>query len=152
MYEAFYIVRVREDWYQLHIKDTHYCLGAGNSLEPLVGTVKRLVKKYRTKERLLRALNKLEDKGKVCDSVLPIYKEYYNTLSGHFDSLVKNTVKEALDEIKEDSTFNRVKKRLRTIKLKDTDTTEPPIPTVIEDYKCKAKRPKVLKRSKRLGI
>ena len=152
MYDVFYIVKVREDWYQLHVKDTHYCLGAGKSLEPLLRTVKRLVKKYRTKDRLLRGLSKLEDGGVVNDKTITIYKEYYNTLSGFYSDLVKSTVKEALDEIKEDSTFNRVKRRLKTIKLQDTNTTEPLTLPVVEDYECKAKRPKVLKRSKRLGI
>lgn len=152
MYDVFYIVKVREDWYQLHIKDTHYCLGAGKSLEPLLRTVKRLVKKYRTKDRLLRGLSKLEDGGKVSEKTIGVYIEYYNTLSGFYSDLVKSTVKEAQDEVKEDSTFNRVKKRLRTIKLQDNNTTEPPTPTVIEDYECKAKRPKVLKKNRRLGI
>lgn len=148
MYDVFYIVEVGENWYHLHIKDTHYCLGATHDLEALKRTIKRLVKKYRTKERLMRGLAQMEDKGKVNENMTKIYAELYAGLHHYYDEVVKITVKEALEEVKQDSTFNRVKKRLKTVTHEVLTTThEPEI-----EVKLVMKRPKILKKGKCLSI
>lgn len=148
MYDVFYIVEVRENWYQLHIKDTHYCLGATYDLEALKRTIKRLVKKYRTKERLMRGLSQMEDQGKVNENMTKIYTELYTGLHHYYDEVVKTTVKEALEEVKQDSTFNRVKKRLKTVTHEVLTTTPEPETEV----KPVMKRPKILKKGKCLSI
>lgn len=151
MFEVFYLVEVREGWYRLHIKDTHYCLGATHDLSALLGTVKRLVKKYRTKDRLLKALSQMEDKGRVSEKTFEVYSTQYESLHHYFDGQVKSTVKEALEEVKQDSTFNKVKKRLRPVcstGVTTKTTTRPEEVTQVIENRSKviAKRPKVVKR------
>lgn len=125
MYEVFYIIQVREDWYRLHIKDTHYCLGATHNLSALLETVKRLVKKYRTKDRLLKALSQMEDKGHVSEKTFEVYSTQYEALHHYFDGLVKTTVKEALEEVKQNSTFNTVRRKLKKVSTPTVDTSFP---------------------------
>ena len=149
MYEVFYIIETQEDWYQLCVKGTHYVLYSGSDLDCLLETLKRLVKKYRYKERLMKALSKTEDKGQVNEKTMTVYEDWYNELSHHYDGLVKRTVKEALEEAKQDSTFNKVKKRLKVMTTYKEDT--PPAPKKEEEV-LTVKRPKVLKKRKCLTV
>lgn len=115
MTKAFYIVQIREDWYRLHLTSTHYCLGACPNIEPLLRTVKRLTKKYRTEQKLLRGLSHMEDRGLVNDSTREVYEQDYLAYHReHHDTVVK-TVREALDEVKFDTPFHRAMKRTRRL-------------------------------------
>ena len=115
MTKAFYIVQIREDWYRLHLTSTHYCIGGGIDLQPLLNTVTRLTKKYRTESRLLKGLSMTEDKGLISEKTKDFYEEDYNSLSQSFEDLVKTTVKKALDEVKFDTPFHRAMKRTRRL-------------------------------------
>lgn len=57
-------------------------------------------------------------------------------------------MKEALEEVKQDSTFNRVKKRLKTVTHEVLITTPEPE----TEMKPVTKRPKILKKGKCLSI
>ena len=149
MYELFYIIETQEGWYQLCVKGTHYVLSSGSDLDQILMTLKGLVKKYRTKERLMRALSKTEDKGQVNEKTMTVYEDWYNELSHHYDHLVNRTVKEGLEEAKQDSTFNKVKKRLKVMTTYKEDT--PPAPKKEEEV-LTVKRPKVLKKRKCLTV
>lgn len=149
MYELFYIIETQEGWYQLCVKGTHYVLSSGSDLDKILMTLKGLVKKYRTKERLMRALSKTEDKGQVSEKTMTVYEDWYEELSHHYDHLVKRTVKEGLEEAKQDSTFNKVKKRLKVMTTYKEDT--PPAPKKEEEV-LTVKRPKVLKKMKCLTV
>lgn len=138
MTKAFYIVKTREDWYRLHLTSTHYCLGGGLDLQPLLNTVARLTKKYRTESRLLKGLSMTEDKGLISEKTKDLYEEDYNSLSQSFEDLVKTTVKKALDEVKFDTPFHRAMKRTMTLK-KTTRTM-----TTEHCVKDTTKRPKAL--------
>ena len=142
MYEVFYIIETQEDWYQLCVKGTHYVLYSGSDLDCLLETLKRLVKKYRYKERLMKALSKTEDKGQVNEKTMTLYQKWHEELSHYYDGLVKRTVKEALEEAKQDSTFNKVKKRLKVTTHKED---LPPTPKKEEEV-LTVKRPKVIKK------
>ena len=149
MYELFYIIETQEGWYQLCVKGTHYVLSSGSDLDKILMTLKGLVRKYRTKERLMRALSKTEDKGQVNEKTMTVYNDWYNELSHHYDHLVNRTVKEGLEEAKQDSTFNKVKKRLKVMTTYKEDT--PPAPKKEEEV-LTVKRPKVLKKMKCLTV
>lgn len=149
MYELFYIIETQEGWYQLCVKGTHYVLSSGSDLDKILMTLKGLVKKYRTKERLMKALSKTEDKGQVNEKTMTVYEDWYEELSHHYDHIVKRTVKEGLEESKQDSTFNKVKKKLKVMTTYKEDT--PPAPKKEEEV-LTVKRPKVLKKMKCLTV
>ena len=149
MYELFYIIETQEGWYQLCVKGTHYVLSSGSDLDKILMTLKGLVKKYRTKERLMRALSKTEDKGQVNEKTMTVYQDLYEELSHHYDHLVNRTVKEGLEEAKQDSTFNKVKKRLKVMTTYKEDIL--PAPKKEEEV-LTVKRPKVLKKRKCLTV
>lgn len=148
MYELFYIIETQEGWYQLCVKGTHYVLSSGSDLDQILMTLKGLVKKYRTKERLMRALSKTEDKGQVSEKTMTVYQDWYTELAHHYDHLVKRTVKEGLEESKQDTTFNKVKKRLKVM----THSEDLPPTLKKEDVEVTVKRPKVIKKRKCLTV
>lgn len=171
MYELFYIIETQEGWYQLCVKGTHYVLSSGSDLDQILMTLKGLVRKYRTKERLMRALSKTEDKGQVSEKTMTVYQNWYEELSHHYDHLVKRTVKEGLEESKQDTTFNKVRKKLKVIAHGDTRTvkghgevytniskviqeesTRNPRGCQEESTRLTVKRPKVIKRKKCLTV
>lgn len=151
MFDCFYIVEPQEGWYRLHMKGNHYCLGSSNNLEALENTLKRLVKKYKTKERLMRSLSLLGDKGLVNDKVKKIYAEEYE--QGHlmYDGLVKTIVSTSLGEVKSDTPFNRARKKLRPALSEDLTPT-PPTPKISAKEVVTIKTPKVLKRKRILSV
>ena len=124
MTKAFYIVRVKEDWYRLHMTTTHYCLGACPSLESLLNTVVRLTKKYRNENKLLKGLSKIEDGGHISEKTLEVYEQDYENSDYHYETEVLETVKKALDEVKFDTPYHRTLKRKFNKKPKDTTPTE----------------------------
>ena len=124
MTKAFYIVRVKEDWYRLHMTTTHYCLGACQSLESLLNTVVRLTKKYRNENKLLKGLSKMEDGGHISEKTLEVYEQDYENSDYHYETEVSETVKKALDEVKFDTPYHRALKRKFNKKPKDTTPTE----------------------------
>lgn len=146
MYECFYIVEVRSGWYQLHITDTHYCLGAGEDLEALLMTIKRLVKRYRTKEKLLKRLSEMEDGGKVNANMHKVYSAYYSALHHYYDGVVRTTVREVIEEIKNDSIYNRVKRRIKPVTTKVNNSPQTTTKEVMEEVTIK--KPRVVKRPK----
>lgn len=149
MYDCFYIVEPREGWYRLHLKDTHYCLGSGDSIERLLNTLRRLVKKYRTKTKFLRAINHLEDRGLVGEKMLSLYREDYTNTHHLYSDIVKVAVKESLEEVKKDTPFNRVRKLVKTINTNEDYVTLENTRSTNEDLTT-VKRPKVLVNKKRL--
>lgn len=154
MKDLFYIVKVRDNWYRLHIKDTHYCIGAGEELTPLLRTVSRLIKKYRTKSRILSALSRLEDKGQVNEHMREVYRQDYELLSEDCDGILTEVVAKALDEVKDDTPFKRTQKRLNKVRSKKTEITgissgSSPSEMTENDIKrpVERKRPSLLKRT-----
>lgn len=126
MYDLFYIVETHTGWYNLRLKDTHYCIACGSDLESLKRTIYSTVRRYKTEERIYSAIESLSDNGVVAKKTLEKCREDY--LSGEhivFKSLVKDVVNKALKDNREDCPFNKVKKRLKTV-VKDS-------PKVIEE-------------------
>ncbi len=122
MKDTFYMV-CKDNWYRLHIKDTHYCIGGGPSPEPLLKTVRRLIKKYRTKSRLFNALSHQEDKGLVNEKMTEKYAEEYELYSEDCDDILAEVVEQAVREVKEDTPFKRSQRILSKVKSKKTETT-----------------------------
>lgn len=120
MENMFYIVSPREGWYRLHIKDSHYCLGAGRNLDALLETLRKTVKRYKRVSRLENALKELEDHGEVNDNTRSIYFEEYTLLAHVYTDKVYSTVRCALEEVKFDTPFRRNIKKVRDKSLRIT--------------------------------
>ena len=116
MYDTFYIVETSPQWYQLRLIDTHYCVGCGGSLDRHLKVIKKYVKKYKTSENVYRAVRNTEDGGRMGLATYEQYKGHYDSgLYRPYKDLIKAAVSQAKQEDKENSVFNRVKRRVRPV-------------------------------------
>lgn len=152
MTNTFYIVSTEQvggTWYNLCIKDSHYCISCGHDLDKIVLSLKNLVKRMRTKERLVKSLSRLEDHGKVSPATLQQRKDYYMTHSGDYADLVHSAVVDAIKESRiedlERSPLRKTTKRLKKVgKIK---TPEKIIEETPKDHpKFLTGKPKVFNR------
>lgn len=115
MKNLFYIVEVNEGWYNLRVRQTHYCIACGLDKDKLLNKVYEYARKFKTEERLYSALNKLSDKGSVPPSTFnqmeTLIREGKNILSAE----IRAEIERAIKDNREDSPYNRAKKK--TIKV-----------------------------------
>lgn len=116
MYDLFYIIEVSPQWYNLIVKDTHYCIACGGDLEPLKRTIYNYVRKYKTEDRVYRVLSGLSDGGRVPPTTYDHrHKDYISGKHLVFNDLVRGVVAQALKDNRQDTPYNRTKKKVRTI-------------------------------------
>ena len=116
MYDLFYIIEVTPQWYNLIVKDTHYCIGCGSDLEFIKRTIYNYVHKYKIKDRVYGALRGLSDGGRVSPTVLEKRREDY--LSGRhlvFNDLVRGVVEQALKDNRQDTPYHHAKKKVKVV-------------------------------------
>ena len=116
MYDLFYIVEVTPQWYNLIVKDTHYCIACGSDLEVFKRTIYNYVRKYKIEDRVYRVLRGLSDGGHVPLTVFEKRREDY--LSGRhlvFNDLVRGVVAQALKDNRQDTPYHRTKKKVRAV-------------------------------------
>ena len=116
MYDLFYILEVRPQWYTLLVKDTHYCVACGNDLEVFKRTIYNYVRKYKIEDRVYKALSGLSDGGLVSHYTYDQRLRRYN--SGEhlvFNDLVRGVVSQALKDNRQDTPYHHAKKKVRTI-------------------------------------
>ena len=116
MYDLFYIIEVKPQWYNLIVKDTHHCIGCGGDLEVLKRTIYKYVRKYKIEDRVYRALKDLSDGGRISPTVLEQRRKDY-TSGRHlvFNDLVRGVVAQALKDNRQDTPYHHAKKKVRTI-------------------------------------
>lgn len=102
MQSAFYIVQTKPDWYRLHVTKTHFCIGAGDSLEKLLKTVEEYVLKYKTEEEMFNTISELEY-GRPNTKTLLTYIKDYNTSAKLFKDRVEKVVTEIERKVFESS-------------------------------------------------
>jgi len=135
MFDGLYLLYdEKQDRWQVRLEDTFYCVSCVQGKDGVVQCIKNLVKKYRTELRLREKLEDTETKGRVgrIESVrqAKLFKD-----QGHlYRDIVKSAVKEALEEIKMDTTVIKNSKKFKKVNiLKETvktsvkplDTTTP---------------------------
>ena len=142
MFDLFYIVEVSPKWYQLCIKTNHYCVACGEDISTLLATVKKYVKKYRTAEKFLKALSKTVDRHTFESSNKSLdrsyrdkdvykgmhynkktedyHKEIFNSATYLYLDEIGRAVSEAIEEVRQDTPFNHIRKLKRTISLPTT--------------------------------
>ena len=115
MFDVFYILAFDDGWYQLIVRDTHYCVSCGPDLNRILKVVEDYVKKYRTRDRLLRALSRLDGGGKVSIFTLSTRKEYFRNHGKDYEHVINEVIKSALAEAREYDRRNSPLVRTRTI-------------------------------------
>ena len=93
-------------WYMLNTRKTHFCISCGMDLEKRLKVLKSCVKDYRTEERLLDSLSRLDCEGKVSPATFAQREDYYLVHGKDYEDLVKSIVLEALAEAREEDKAN----------------------------------------------
>ena len=116
MYDLFYIVEVSPQWYNLILKDTHYCIACGSDLESMKRTIHHYVRKYKTEDRVYRAISGLSDGGRVSPATLTQRQKVYDS-GKHlvFNDLVRGVVAQALKDNRQDTPYHHAKKKVRAV-------------------------------------
>lgn len=115
MKETFYIIEVSPQWYNLLVKDSHFCLACGTDLEVLKKTIYNCVRKYKTEDRLNRVIEELSNSGQIAPSTFnQRQKDFDSGKHLVFEDLVEEVVAEALKDNRKDTPYHRVKERLST--------------------------------------
>lgn len=123
MKNLFYIVETNEGWYNLRVRQTHYCISCGPDKDKLLEKVYEYARKFKTEERLYRALNKLSDCGKVSvatfNQMETLIREGKNILSAE----IRAEIERAIKDNREDNPYNKAKKK--TIKVTSKKNKSP---------------------------
>ena len=133
MYDLFYIVETRPHWYNLLVKDTHYCVACGSDIQVLLNTVYKYVRKYKIEDRVYSALSKMTDRGVPPTTTLNKRKAQYTT-GGHlvFNDLIRGVVSQALKDNRQDTPYHHAKKKVRTV-VPRTEARTSPLPPLNEE-------------------
>lgn len=146
MYDLFYIIEVLPQWYNLIVKDTHYCIACGNDLEPLKRTIYKYVRKYKTEDRVYRVLKGLSDGGRVSPATLTQRQKVYDS-GKHlvFNDLVRGVVAQALKDNRQDTPYHHAKKKVRAVT--PVGVTASPLPPTNEVRAIGKIRPRKIQRT-----
>ena len=151
MFDTFYILHPDPTWYMLIIRDTHFCTSCGGDLNKILNMLKRYVKEYKTKDKLLKAMRKLDGQGKVSPATYDQRETAFREHGHEFKDLINKTVEEAINEArveeKTNSPLYKAKTRLKkaggvvNVSIEEMVATveTPRTPTVIK------KKPRLIK-------
>lgn len=142
-------------WYQLLVHKTHFCISCGTDLTIIKEVLKSYVKDYRTEQRLLDALERLDCGGRVSPATFEQREKDFHEHGKDYEDLVHSIVMEAFAEAREEEKANsplrKAKARLtkaggvKTIETKPVEETTPP-QTTKDSPKFLRKKPVVFKR------
>lgn len=160
MTNTFYIAEYEntgKPWYQLLVRDTHFCISCGSDLDKILTVLKDYVKTYRTKDKLLRILSGLECQGKVSPATFSQREDYYLAHGEDYadlvDRVVHESMREAREEDKANSPLKKTKARLKKAGCnKSTEKTIEVTPkedsSPAQESRTILRKPKVFKRHK----
>ena len=104
-------------WYMLMTRRTHFCISCGGDLEKRLEVLKSCVKDYRTEQRLLDSLERLDCGGRVSPATFEQREEYFREHGEDYEDLIHSIVLEALAEAREEdkknNPLNKAKTRLK---------------------------------------
>ena len=140
MTEALYITATESyggTWYMLMARKTHFCISCGGDLQRRLEVLKSCVKDYRTEQRLLAALERLDCGGRVSPATFEQREDYYRKHYQDYEDLVHSVVEEALREAREEDKANnplrKTKARLQKAGgAKTIEKTQEVSPRVVE--------------------
>lgn len=114
MRNLFIIIQLSPDWYMLLLRDSLYCISCGGDLEKIYSIIRKYVKKYKTKEKLLKVVSQFEDEGKVPILIFEDRKKFVSSSAHLFEEEINNIVSETLKEVRDSevSPFQKARKLL----------------------------------------
>ena len=117
---AFYLMTTESSsgtWYMLMVRKTHFCLSCGSDLDTRLRCLKSTVKDFRTEQRMLEGLDRLDCGGRVSPATFEQREAYFHEHGKDYEDLVHSVVlealKEALEEDKANSPLRKAKARLQ---------------------------------------
>lgn len=102
------------EWYMLYDRETLTCGCCSSSFEKVVGNVKRLILKYKTKERYIDTMRSLDTTRSPIHECL--MKEVINTYGDYFASEIEEQEDEAYEVLRNNTTQLRGKRKLKSRK------------------------------------
>ena len=136
-------------WYMLMTRKTHFCISCGGDLDTRLRVLKSLVKDYRTEQRLLDSLERLDCGGRVSPATFEQREEYFHEHGEDYEDLVHSIVMEALAEAREEDKANspltKTKNRLRKAGMAKTIVSQPLSPHV-DPIPAEQDSPKILRK------
>lgn len=142
-------------WYMLMTRKTHFCISCGGDLEKIKRVLKSCVKDYRTEQRMLDSLERLDCGGRVSPATFEQREEYFREHGEDYEDLVHSIVLEAFEEAraedKANSPLTKTKNRLRKAGMAKTIASQAlspqidPIPAE-QDFPKIVRKPKVFNR------
>lgn len=149
MKDMFFIQDCGSGWFNLVVKSNLYTMSTG-SLEDMVHCLRKIVHRYKSEQGLLKRLSKMEYSTRIGASERAMRESYLSANGEDYAGLVKETVEQALKELRENTAYKQVKTLLSKRKNHALVThSAPPLvqEVVQEEVKAvKVVRPKVLIR------
>lgn len=158
IFNVFYLTEKTSNnrpWYNLRVRETHYCVSYGADLNKILTTLRTYVKKYKTEDRFMKALRHLEDKGKVTSPLMfETYRKEYDDIGRIHNDLIEETISSAFSELREEerinSPLNKTKVRLKKAGgvsplLEEKTSIVEVVKEVREDIPKLLGKPKILK-------
>ena len=154
MTTAFYITATESlsgTWYQLIVRRTHFCISCGTDLDKILEVLKSYAKDYRTEQRLLDALDRLDCGGRVSPATFSQREDCYQKNGEDYEDLVESIVLDALkmarEEDKANNPLNKTRTRLQKAGgVKSIDKTIEVSPTVENSAPKLLRKPRVFNR------
>lgn len=97
----FYIRQVSPNWYNLNIVGSHFTMSCGD-FDSVVGSLTKIVKKYKDRKRLERVLARMEYHTRYKTEVEKC-EQYYKESGDEYSGIVRETVVRAMEEVKKDT-------------------------------------------------
>ena len=120
MKTSMYLVKVRDNWYQLRYTPDHSVLGCGPDLQTLLNTAHRYVVTYCKRHIMDRAVSKLQYKWKLSEQEQLRRDFEYAHRDEELEELLQNTIEEAIKEVLQNTPMKKVKSRLKVNRFINT--------------------------------
>ena len=139
----FYIIKTN-GLYQLRVTENHFCVSSGSSIEGLFRIAERYLKRYKTKEGVLKALHSLTYGCSVPASEVVLFTQKLREGGGLFEEEL-NEIEKRCAEFNENNTPLKRTNRILGKVLKKTSPPEEKKDS--GDVVCKVKRPALFRRT-----
>lgn len=132
------------EWYRLVDNETFRTHSCGSSLDDVVGAVYTLIKKFKTKEKFLRAVFRCQKD--VSKTGIRVEEEIYQTYGDHYQHRIEEMEDLAYSELKDADPIVKARKKLKRRVEGVVDIVTPKTQEVTPVKKIGAKKSPVKKK------